>query len=72
MTFYQIRSGDMERIVSADDWESACVLAVKEENNSEKPGSLGLVLEILEVAEAEPSYTATESICRKAGLWRDD
>lgn len=70
MNRYKVQSGGMDRVVEAESIDDAAVRAVAEENASEDPQSLGLIMEIIQVV-GDSYYLQTERACRKAGCWWD-
>lgn len=70
MPRYRIVSGEMDRIVEQPTVEEACAVAVKEENASDEPAELGLIMEITEIV-GEVTYYSSAAACRAAGLWRE-
>lgn len=74
MPRYRVKSGRMKRFVEADDARAACVAAVKQERDSEKPAILGQIMEVIDLSEdsdLEPLYISTEQACRSAGCWAE-
>ena len=67
MKRWLVQTGDVERIVSADDVREAVITAMASELGEDDPGSLGLIAMVIEVADdADIYYIGLEKLIPEA------